>query len=442
MASTALRTRRKLQEVPTPAPDPCCPCPTPAPTKAPLEPVGGGGRTRRLQDDVCPSCACAEAVTEEAGQEKLSMEGDDDGNDATTSLIVGILALFACVVLVLGIAAIIAITVLAPHARKQLIKTTTMTAIDPVGNLLFDETFVPIGTAISGPTSSSAKHCASPAGLAAMHWRSAIASPKPRGRRSSFTAEMNPLAAAQAARGMMIAKESKASEMTSNPMDGQDGSRRALGQHACGVLRAGGKSALRRQPSGIFAKTLQSKRGRKSTAGRRKSASDFFAEDEDPMGQTAPDAAVVPSQGGALSRLRRAGKHVVARNKVSAAEGAAADQANPMRPKKRRGSTFGAKLRRASFGAMNPIAVARKAARDAADAAHVPDDEGASLSRVRRVSFVQQNPYAVALAAQEALREMALKSADGSDGAAEEATLKGLQKASPGSIRASHARLI
>jgi hypothetical protein len=291
-----------------------------------------------------------------AGQEKASTEEENSGGDAVTAMIFGTLALLGCVAIVLGIAAFIAIAVLAPHARRHAIKSTTMTAIDPVGELFIDETPVPVGNVITGATSPSGKHHASPAGIAAMHWRSAT-SPKPKGRRSSFAAEMNPLAAAQAARAMMAAKKSKESGLATNPM------------------RQTEPAGLSTNASGFFDRATAN--GERKESGSR-------------------------AEGGALSRLRRAGKQVVAQNKASAADDAVADHSNPMRTKKRRGSTFGKMLRRASFGATNPIAAAKRAARDAADVASVPDTGAVSLGRARRVSFVQQNPFAAALAAQAA----------------------------------------
>ena len=230
MAPTTSRMRRKLQAITTDAWSdgfPCCPCsiPTKTPTFGSSSGGGGGGevviqqRYRRLEDDVCPSCACAstQAQPEVLGAAQAKADGVSDGNEATTGIVFGLAGLAAVVALVLVLAAVVAIAVLAPHHQKRVARNSTMTSIDPVGELFFEETPVPVGEVIAGPT--HARIDVSRAGHAAKQWRTSFGD----GGSGSAFGSANPmavLAEEEAARQRSVSSVENATR-ASKPMSDQ-----------------------------------------------------------------------------------------------------------------------------------------------------------------------------------------------------------------------------
>ena len=452
------RSRRRLLETPypTPLPTDCCPCPpVPAPTyasrrllsaptqrppssedavahsrrrAAPWMPLLR--RHRRLEQ--CPACACVATVLEVAGMENTKPE-DEEQSDSTTAIVVGILALCFCVVFFLGVVAIVAVSVLHPHAKRQIVARTTMTEFIPVGELFMDRS-VPIGAELTGPScyGNAKGHFGSPAGIAAMHWRTIVSN----ARRKSFS-EINPLAAAQAANGSRATAGEDSMGRNASNDDAQAPSNVVDGANAT--------------PRGsTFSKVMKSRRGASGKKQRRVStfswtamaaskhaASGAGAAKEDTLTEKR-DAAL--HDGTALRKMLRAGgtsalgrqatvrkamkkktilkmdgenpmarkPEAKRRNSLLAffANDAAVAGENPMRgatEKGTPGSTLGRKMRRASFAALNPLAAAQ-ARRRASDVAVAPPS-GVSLDKVRRASNLTENPYAAALAAQDAAKE-------------------------------------
>ena len=261
MAPTTSRMRRKLQAITTVAGSdgfPCCPCsPTKTPTVGSSGGSGGGfgdGEIqqvattqklfRRLEDDVCPSCACAstQALPEVLGAAQAKADGVSDGNEATTGIVFGLAGLAAVVALVLVLAAVVAIAVLAPHHQKRVARNSTMTSIDPVGELFFEETPVPVGEVIAGPT--HARLGVSRAGHAAKQWRTSFGD----GGRGSAFGSANPmavLAEEEAARQRSVSSVENATRASKpmsdqlNPLAAREAAAQAARMAAHAPLRAG-----------------------------------------------------------------------------------------------------------------------------------------------------------------------------------------------------------